>query len=1123
MLLDTTARRDNIRSFQPEKESLGHNDRLNESTFPLKSDKQQQQQSRPQHAHNDQPSNSMAAASQQQYSSNSHAQAINQQPLPSPSGAVQVSSLIQRLVAHQLPQATPLKQQQTVQLMLRLLAARLPSNTVDAHTLQHQIKKRVLAQQHNNNASSDRDSNATSRALRADELCHAFYRQNNAHSPVTRKLEFLQLLAALHDCGSKHVSSSIGAAASNYSFPLVVQPQNPIATPHQRPSHIAARHSAFPKPDVPAELSPCSGAVSEQRLLRDCLFALQGIEGQFVRFDAQLQRFTLNSAAVRDALQSSTVSRSQIALVERCCQLGVQYKRVQHYMDSTAAASQQQHQHAASQHRRNALMQTRCVGRLEESFRSAVQQELNSYYRLCATLEAQCPSAVTSSSSASADQRVTVSGTDLTLIRLYVTTLPALQRMTTLARITDTIMQSHSATVAQQPPQQNQLPPIRGAQLLSLLVSHLQHGAPPVHRLVGTLLRSVLQCFAGMLHRWLTMGQVMHAISANVNSASSQYENEFFIQQLDVASKRNSQSTDELRMSGTLQRQQTVRHSTDTVWHSLFALDTSQLPSFMPVELAQRILHTGKTLHLIRTCCADSSYVNAITGGQLTLDEHFFNRSIAMSDDIAANAAATSSSSFLRLDLTQLDALIVRLHQQTNRSLMQHLHVTFALQHHMMLLKRFLLLSQGDFVEHLYDVLEPLLSQNARTTMNLKGQVQNAVSGALKQWSSQQSGAVRQSSNAAAEQRLAAFAKHGASVESSQLEAPQSTDELTLLRCIQVRMPRPASDDEAQDGWTVFSLDFQLQDQTSPLSLIFTDHSRRCYLKLFHFLWRLKRCERLCAASWTRHMAAQHMLQSATQQSAKSSSILEPKTNAQHAQLLQLVQRGQQLRHAMQHALQALVSHCMYQGVERHFALLQSQLTDCATLEELQRVHSRYQSRLLESCMLQQPSDTQDAKGGAAPPHPSPQQQLTQQASACLSSLLLTVQTFCQSDADFYASLTDELHSMRHVGGQSESFWASQLMLFQLSVTQQRQAFDSHLASFLQRRRQMEQLYQRTSAKSAIEDSHHRAASADLSGGAGMATATDSLVLQLDFNDFYQHRIVQTLGATQRARTLAAS
>jgi gamma-tubulin complex component 3 len=50
-----------------------------------------------------------------------------------------------------------------------------------------------------------------------------------------------------------------------------------------------------------------------------------------------------------------------------------------------------------------------------------------------------------------------------------------------------------------------------------------------------------------------------------------------------------------------------------------------------------------------------------------------------------------------------------------------------------------------------------------------------------------------------------------------------------------------------QSGWEIFSLDYRAE---SPLNTLLSPNAMASYTKAFRFIWRLKRCEHLLAASW---------------------------------------------------------------------------------------------------------------------------------------------------------------------------------------------------------------------------------------------------------------------------------
>jgi len=102
--------------------------------------------------------------------------------------------------------------------------------------------------------------------------------------------------------------------------------------------------------------------VEEERLLvRDCLYALQGIDGRYVSRDRSLDD-TVPSVDRLVAPKLSTVDG-----VREVCELGWLYERCDRFCSSTSTNE----------------------GRCRGALRAAVRDELSDYYRLVAVLEAQ--------------------------------------------------------------------------------------------------------------------------------------------------------------------------------------------------------------------------------------------------------------------------------------------------------------------------------------------------------------------------------------------------------------------------------------------------------------------------------------------------------------------------------------------------------------------------------------------------------------------------------------------------------------------------------------------------------------------------------------------------------------
>ena len=57
-----------------------------------------------------------------------------------------------------------------------------------------------------------------------------------------------------------------------------------------------------------------------------------------------------------------------------------------------------------------------------------------------------------------------------------------------------------------------------------------------------------------------------------------------------------------------------------------------------------------------------------------------------------------------------------------------------------------------------------------------------------------------------------------------------------------------------EKGWDIFTLDYRVND-LPPLSTVFSEDVMRCYLKIFNFMWRLKKVEHSLSQSWSVTMA----------------------------------------------------------------------------------------------------------------------------------------------------------------------------------------------------------------------------------------------------------------------------
>ncbi|KAJ8322941.1 Microtubule-nucleating Tub4p (gamma-tubulin) complex component [Batrachochytrium dendrobatidis] len=187
------------------------------------------------------------------------------------------------------------------------------------------------------------------------------------------------------------------------------------------------------------------------------------------------------------------------------------------------------------------------------------------------------------------------------------------------------------------------------------------------------------------------------------------------------------------------------------------------------------------------------------------------------SDQSAFILWSQQSSDLQYGDLKKLEYSIDRAYQTSSSHLLTVLFEKFKLMEHLQALKRFVLLGQGDFVQCLLDSLGSSLSKPASSLYlhNLTGTLETAI----------------RSSNA-------------------------RYFDSDILRRLDVRLLEAT---EGDFGWDVFALDYQVD---SPINTILTQQTMHTYLKLFTFLWRLKRIEHSLSSSWRQHTSEMQTLRS---------------------------------------------------------------------------------------------------------------------------------------------------------------------------------------------------------------------------------------------------------------------
>ncbi|KAI9892780.1 MAG: Microtubule-nucleating Tub4p (gamma-tubulin) complex component [Vezdaea aestivalis] len=158
-------------------------------------------------------------------------------------------------------------------------------------------------------------------------------------------------------------------------------------------------------------------------------------------------------------------------------------------------------------------------------------------------------------------------------------------------------------------------------------------------------------------------------------------------------------------------------------------------------------------------------------------------------------------------DTLYLESSIGAAYETTMAQLIQLMQSKFHLSTHLSALKRFLLLGQGDFIALLMESLSSSLDRPTNTLYrhNLTAQLEHAIRGSNAQYSP-----------------------------------------ADVLRRLDARMLEAS---HGEVGWDAFTLEYKI---SPPLDVVVSAWGSKQYLKVFNFLWRVKRVEFALGSTWRR-------------------------------------------------------------------------------------------------------------------------------------------------------------------------------------------------------------------------------------------------------------------------------
>lgn len=291
-------------------------------------------------------------------------------------------------------------------------------------------------------------------------------------------------------------------------------------------------HVALPQRDReidpdPVEQEPWTVAPSEVELLRDLPFNLQGVSSTHLNFT------TSTSLNLPPTLPIPILSLLH-GLAEPC----LLYRGLAEYTQSPDG------------------------GLIDQSLRSAINNELRSYLSLVASLETEIRQALATAGTGIDPKAIRL--TSVTLKRCLIWTRDATMGLRLMMLIVEDSRQK------------------RGGKLISLVHGlSSSHGDPFVAAFAERLLGHVARPFYEMLKHWIYDGELIDPY------------HEFFIEEPDPSTLPAIDH----------------RHVATSVWEEKYKLNSSMVPSIISSEFAKKVFLIGKSLNFIRHNCGDSDWV----------------------------------------------------------------------------------------------------------------------------------------------------------------------------------------------------------------------------------------------------------------------------------------------------------------------------------------------------------------------------------------------------------------------------------------------------------------------------------------------------------------------------------
>ncbi|KAI3819990.1 hypothetical protein L1987_13845 [Smallanthus sonchifolius] len=323
----------------------------------------------------------------------------------------------------------------------------------------------------------------------------------------------------------------------------------------------------------------------------------------------------------------------------------------------------------------------------------------------------------------------------------------------------------------------------------------------------------------------------------------------------------------------------------ECLWREGYQIRYLMLPCFISKSLANRILRTGKSINFLKVCCEDHSLADLAT-------------------DLATDTTSTNPAKrgLGHGETNALESLVTDAEKRIDKHLMYAIFNRYKFKDHCLAIKRFILLGQGDFVQYLMEIMGPVLSEPAKTIslIQLSGLLEKAI-----------------------------------------LSSSAQYDDRDILDRLKVKMMPHGVKDK---GWDVFCLHYDIR---VPLNTVFTESVMSNYLRIFSFLWKIRRVEHAVLGAWK-----------TMKPNLSSSHFFTKLPKAVRLQILLTSRKCQLLWYEMNNFVTSLQAYVMFEVLEVTWSKFCNEMEAAKDLDDLIAAHDKYLGKVVEKSLVGENSET---------------------------------------------------------------------------------------------------------------------------------------------------------------------